>query len=186
MALLPSKPWLRGVLSALILFHLIVVPVASHLAFAPGKRSFLAHCLVEYVFGLRLQQYWALFSPEPRREALRYSALISFRDGRTLTWQRPYPPNWDFFARHLSYSFQKWDLVSNYLEVRTPLWDSLVDYLGHQYGAPTNPVTQIRFIRSSAPWPAPRAEGYVGGETKDLVWTSRTIFTYDARLGQFL
>ena len=184
--LLPMPRWRRRLTSIAILFHLIAIPVGSHLAFHPGLASRVTDLLGQYVYGLRIRQYWALFSPEPRRFALRYSAEIKFQDGSTKLWRRPYPPKWDFFDRHLAYSFQKWDLVDAFLDYRSSLWDGLVHYLVVIHSDdPYNRPETIRFIRSQAAWPAPNPHGWVGGEAKDLAWEDRDLFTYVVRTGTF-
>jgi hypothetical protein len=184
--LLPEKRWRRNALSAVILFHLIVVPLGSYWTETPDHASALKSLLGNYVYGMRIRQYWALFSPEPRQTAVHYSALIVFRDQRTVLWRRPYPPRWGFFARHLAYNFQKWDLVTNNLDFKSGLWDSLVHYLMKQYQDPANPIIEIQFTRSYAPWPKPNPVGYVGGEAEDLKWIDQVLFKYDTREQRYL
>jgi hypothetical protein len=184
--LLPDKRWRRNILSVIILFHLIAVPLGSYWAESREKSSSIKWFLSNYVYGMRIRQYWALFSPEPRQHAVRYSALILFKNGQTETWRRPYPPKWGFFERHLAYNFQKWDLVTNNLDFKSGLWDSLVQYLINEYQTPSNPVVEIQFIRSFAPWPKPNPSGYVGGNTEDLKWKNRVLFIYDAKDQHYL
>jgi hypothetical protein len=184
--LLPEPRWKRIIISLFLLFHLIVVPLGSALSVLRPNRTAIEDFMANYVFALRVRQYWALFSPEPRKHALKYWAQIVYRDGSVKTWIRPYPSNWSFFDRHLCYQFQKWDLVSNYLDYESGLWNSLVAYLQKTHKNELNPVVEIRFLRSFAPWPPPNPTGYVGGETSDLKWSDQILFTYDVRQGQFL
>ena len=183
---LPQNPWKRNFLSLAILFNLIVVPLGSYIAEHHRHPGGLEGLLVNYVWGLRVHQYWALFSPEPRRFAIKYSAVITYRDGHSETWRRPYPPNWAFFERHLSYNFQKWDLVNAYLDHKSGLWDDLVAYLIKSHQDKNNPVEQVRFLISTAPWPPPNTSGYVGGDTASLNWSDAPIFTYDVQNGRYL
>jgi hypothetical protein len=186
--LLPERRWKRNALSALLLFHLVAVPLGSYWTESRDNSNALKKLLSNYVYGLRIRQYWALFSPDPRHIAVKYSALIVFRNGQSKRWRRPYSPNWNFFERHLAYNFQKWDLVSDNLDHKSGLWDSLDQYLLKTNQDPdgTNPIREIQFIRSYAPWPPPNPTGYVGGETKDLRWTDQVLFRYDASTKQFL
>lgn len=181
--LIPSARWRRGLLSAFLLFNLIAVPVGSQIAAREGNPNVVERFLAGYVLALRVQQYWALFSPEPRRDALKYRAEIRFRDGHTIPWFRPYPPKWAFFRRHLAYNFQKWDLVGSALDNHTSLWDGLVHFLRVQFDEPGNPVTGIRWVRMRAPWPPPKEQGYVGGEESELVWHDEPVFDWDVTAG---
>lgn len=178
--LLPKDRWRRNTLSALILFHIIVIPLGSYWSEDRNRSNPIKAMLSNYVYGMRVRQYWALFSPEPRRHAVRYAAYILYKSGKMVIWRRPYATNWNFFQRHLAYNFQKWDLVTNNLDFKSGLWDSLVHYLSKQYEDSANPIAEIQFIRSNAPWPQPNPTGYVGGEISELRWNDRILFTYDA------
>ena len=116
---------------------------------------------------------------------MKYRVEIKRKDGQTEVWQRPYPPNWDFFARHLSYNFQKWDLASNYLERKDLLWDDLAHYIQRQYWNEVNPPAKIKLIRSRANWPAPHTSGYVQTDLSELRWQDLTLFTFDVEQQKF-
>jgi hypothetical protein len=176
----------QNLISLLILFHLIVVPIGSLIAVSNPNRNAIQRFMSDYVYAIRVQQYWSLFSPNPRRSAVRYYAELTHRDGAKTLWRRPYPPNWGFFERHLSYNFQKWDLVSNYLDRQSALWKGLTNYLVKHHSDPGNPITEIRFYKEEAPWPAPESKGYVGGDAESLQWNSQLLFTYETKKGRFL
>jgi hypothetical protein len=184
--LLPEKRWKRNALSAVILFNLIAVPLGSYWTQNPDHPNALGKLLGNYVYAMRIRQYWALFSPEPRHAATRYSALIMFKSGKIVTWTRPYPPKWNFFERNLAYNFQKWDLVSDHLDRKSFLWDSLVHYLTTIYRDENNPISEIHFVRSTAFWPKPNPTGYVGGDERDLKWSNVILFRYDALNQRYL
>lgn len=116
--------------------------------------------------------------PSPRQIAIRYRVEITFKDGQTATWRRPYPPNWDFFERHLAYNFQKWDLAANYLDTRGPLWQDLADFIQHRYWDDTNPPVTITLIKSTAKWPPPNESGYVRSDERQLQWSDHNVFVY--------
>src|SRR5262249_36966204 len=130
------------------------------------------------LFWTRLAQRWTLFVPTPRQVAIRYQVEIVFKDGTKTIWKRPYPPNWDFFPRHLAYNFQKWDLAANYLDNRSPLWQDLANYIQKIYWNDTNPPETITLVKASAKWPPPNESGYVGHADSELQWWSRNVFVY--------
>jgi hypothetical protein len=163
-------------ISAFIIFNLVAIPFSSSKPAA--EQNAVQRFFLPYLRWTRLLQSWPLFVPSPRKFAQKYFADITFKDGSHKIWQRPYPPNWDFFARHLSYSFQKWDLASNYLESRGPLWDDLAHYLQRLYANPSNPPEIITFMRSTANWPPPNETGYVRSDERLLQWTDQPVFTY--------
>jgi hypothetical protein len=131
-----------------------------------------------YLTWTRLNQNWPLFVPSPRKFAMKYRVEVRFKDGSQKVWRRPYPPNWDFFPRHLSYSFQKWDLASNYLGAPGPLWYDLANYIQRIYWDDANPPEQIVFIRSIGDWPPPNESGYVGPDESQLKWVDHQLFVY--------
>src|SRR4051794_37553725 len=88
--------WKRNLISALIIIHMIIIPVGSNDKQA-GFRTPVQQFLMPYLVGTRLFQYWALFSPEPRRYTSNYRAEITYQDGSRKVWRRPAAPNWDFF-----------------------------------------------------------------------------------------
>ena len=109
---------------------------------------------------------------------MKYRVDIVFKNGQTEVWQRPYPPNWDFFPRHLSYSFQKWDLAANYLDSSGTLRQDLANYIQHLYWNDANPPVTITLVKSMAQWPPPNESGYVGSDERLLQWTDRVQFVY--------
>jgi hypothetical protein len=179
----PAYPtrWKRVLISAVLLFHFIAIPIGSNLKLADNPPDFLVS-IARYVYYTRLWQRWALFSPEPRRFGLRYHAVLTYRDGKQRKWTRPKAPNWDFFGRHLAYNFQKWDLVSNNLDQPMLLWPGLVGYLERAYRDDFNPLEKIEFVRAHVDWPEPAPTGFVGirriSEANELPWKPNSLFVY--------
>jgi hypothetical protein len=172
---LSERRW-RILISVFILFNLIAIPVGSTRPRA--EQNVLQRLVLPYLRWTRLLQNWPLFVPSPRQNAIKYHVDIVFKDGHTATWQRPYPPNWDFFARHLSYSFQKWDLAANYLDEKGPLQRDLANYIQRLYWSDSNPPVTITLIRAMAKWPPPNETGYVRSDERMLQWTDHVVFTY--------
>lgn len=167
----------RWVVNGFILFNLIAVIIFTPPR-PPSKQTWIEKVFVSYLWHTRLLQHWELFVPSPRKYAMKYRVEILFKNGDKKTWQRPYPPNWDFFDRHLAYHFQKWDLASNYLEWKDILWRDLEQFIEKKYSNPTNPPASIALVRSQADWPPPHEYGYVMHEDSELKWRDQVIFTY--------
>jgi hypothetical protein len=181
MAFLFSKRFI----TVFILFNVIAILIGS--TAPPAQQNPFQRFVLPYLRWTRLLQSWPLFVPAPRKYAMKYRVEVQFQDGSTQTWRRPYPPNWDFFARHLAYNFQKWDLAANYLESNDNLRLDLAHYVERIYCPgdgltnATNPCQTIRLIRSNANWPPPKESGWVGGEESDLHWIDRTLFVYNVK-----
>lgn len=174
----------RNLISTFIVFNIAAVLIGvgrrNEVDLTPVQKIFMP-----YLVWTRLLQHWELFVPAPRKYALKYHAEISFKDGTTKSWQRPYPPNWDFFERHLSYNFQKWDLAAGYLEQRDLLWRDLTDFLLRIYANDQNPPVSVTFIRSKAERQPPHEEGYVMHEDSELQWNDSVVFKYDVATKTF-
>jgi hypothetical protein len=174
----------RNLISAFIIFNIVAIASGSSLPLAqqnPVQRFFSP-----YLVWTRLLQSWQLFVPSPRTYLINYRAEIKFKDGSVKTWKRPYPPNWDFFPRHLSYNFQKWDLAANYLEkprLAPLLWTDLAHYLVREYADDNNPPETISFFRSRVDLPPPNETGYVQPDLTHLRWSDQILYTYSVKLG---
>jgi hypothetical protein len=169
-------------ISAFIVFNIVAIAFGSTAPVA--EQNALQRFFMPYLVWTRLLQNWRLFVPTPRRFLMNYHAEITFRDGTKKSWQRPYPPNWDFFPRHLAYQFQKWDLASDYLEkpgLSGLLWADLGAYLGRTFDDPVNPPEKIEFFRARADVPPPNETGYVQPDLSHLQWDDRLIHTYSVR-----
>jgi hypothetical protein len=173
------EKWRRGVISAFIIFNIVAISFGST---APvSQQGPVERFFTPYLVWTRLLQNWRLFVPTPKKFFMNYHAEITFKDGTKKNWQRPYPPNWDFFPRHLAYQFQKWDLASNYLEqpgLSSLLWEDLGSYLTRIYNDPANPPEKIEFFRSRADIPPPLETGYAQPDLSQLQWQTQLVHTY--------
>jgi hypothetical protein len=169
----------RDLLSAVFLFNFLAILCGSSLPRA--QQNIAQQFFTPYLRWTRLLQSWPLFVPSPRQNAMKYHVEIQFQNGETKVWQRPYPPNWDFFARHLSYQFQKYDLAANYLDNKSPLWNDLALYIQNLCWNDTNPPVKITLIKSMAKWQPPNEEGWVGPDERLLQWSDRPLFVYNVQ-----
>lgn len=126
----------------------------------------------------RLLQRWSLFSPEPRRFMQSYFFEVTFRDQTKTRWQRPYPPSWDFFARHHAYNWQKLDTASNHME-DPQLWDDYAHWAQKKFWSDRNPPTEIRLIRRAAEILPPKDNGAIWHNLEDFHFLEQELFTYD-------
>ena len=133
-----------------------------------------------------LLQIWPLFTPEPRRWMTKYRVDIRFQKGNVETWSRPYPSNWDFFDRHLSYNFQKWDLATETIEIPAYTQRDITNYILRMYESPSNPPTYISFVKTTADVPPPNPTGYVQHGAKDFKWKTLNLWTYDVKEKRYL
>ena len=133
----------------------------------------------------RVMQRWALFSPEPRRYVHNYYFNIEFKNGTTTRWQRPYPPNCDYFERQHAYNWQKYDTASNHMEDQR-LWPDLGAWIGNQFQSDVNPPVRIQLFRHAADTPPPNETGYALHDSSEFSFVDGLIFTYFPEKKSFL
>lgn len=176
--------WARVLISGFIAFHALAVLSGSYeQEWRPNWLNRFTH---PYLTQFGLAQRWALFSPEPRRYIDRFRVEIYPKNAKKIVWSRPYPPNWDFFARHLSYNFQKWDLAGHYLEYPGLLWEDLTQYVLQLYHDDQHPAEFVKLILTKTPVPPPKETGYVGPFPSELIPSDEVIYMYDVKQGKFL
>lgn len=169
----------KTIIYLFIIWNLIAIPFSSSEPIS--KQNAVESFFLPYLRWTRLLQSWKLFVPTPRKYIMKFRADITLKDGTVVSWQRPYPPNWNFFERHLAYNFQKWDLASNYLTASEVLWKDLAEYLIRIYSTDVkNPPVSVSFIRITADVPPPNPTGYVQFNPSRLLWTEHVLFKYDA------
>lgn len=170
-----NPKYLKLAATAFIIFHFLAIPASS--SRPRVELSWYQKIFAPYLEWTRLRQRWPLFVPEPRRYSQKYYAEVYYKNGTKRIWQRPYPPNWDFFSRHLSYNWQKLDLAANNLEKRI-VWPDFAKYIERVNQVDNVPITRIDFIRSKAQRPPPNETGYVQHDDSELVWEAETVFSY--------
>jgi hypothetical protein len=176
----PMPRWRRRLVSLWIVFNGVAIACGSSLP--RSQQTAWQRFFGPYLVWTRLLQSWQLFTPTPRQQGKYYKVEITFANGDRQTWRRPYPPNWDFFPRHLCYHFQKWDLAAEYFErpgIGPLLWRDLAHYLAVRYHDDANPPVAMSLVRSEAEIPPPRPTGYAGVEHDpgQLAWQDKVLFT---------
>lgn len=176
----------RTLISVFVFWNIFAVLVGKNF-----EGTWASRLVMPYLVWTRLLQQWNLFVPDPRKEAIRYRAEVEMEDGQVIQWQRPYPPNWDFFERHLVYHFQKWDLATQQLDQYPGLWLDLAEFLERGYRRTGYQPRVIRWLRSTAKRPPPPASGpvFLGSPLERdsrLEWVDRVVFIYDYRTRRFV
>lgn len=175
--------WKRNLISFFIIFNILAILIGA--SKPESQLNPIQKFFNPYLVWTRLLQQWKLFVPDPRTAMVKYSVDITFKDGRMITWQRPYPPNWDFFERHLAYNFQKWDLATDYIEEKGLLWPDLAHFIEYRFRDEKNPPEIITFIRTKAKIPDPNPIGYVMHDPSEFEWGRFIVFTYHVSTGKF-
>ncbi len=166
--------WRKPLINFFIVFNITAVIFSSSNVFP--KIPVWQTLVYPYLKWTRLQQTWFLF-PEPRRETMKFRFEIEFRDKSIQTWQRPYPPNWNFFDRHLAYNFQKLDLAGPSLLRDPAVQKDFSSYVMRLHWNDENPPETVKLIVARAPWPVPTEHKLVYDESK-LFWTDNVLATY--------
>jgi len=177
MALLPKANWRRTLISFFIAFNITAILLGSPRFYTviPEFRNFF----YMYLWWARLHQGWVLFAPEVRTFAMKYQVEIEFKDLTHKIWIRPYPPNWDFFERHLAYNFQKFDLASVYLEKHEFIRRDYCSYVMRLYWSDSNPPKTLTLVRLTADWPKPVPNQPLVYDEKVLKWQRYILARYD-------
>jgi hypothetical protein len=168
------SPWRQKLISAFIIWNIFAILVGKNF-----EGTWASRLTYPYLVWTRLLQEWQLFVPGPRTFAMKYRAEIEMDNGKTAIWQRPYPPNWDFFERHKAYHFQKWDLATQQLEKYRGLWLDLAEFLEREYAAFDLKPVRMKWIQSTARRPPPNPSGYVMSGDDVLQWQDKIVFEYD-------
>jgi hypothetical protein len=163
----------KKIINFFIIFNICAVLFASSnvIPKIPGWQQLV----YPYLIWTRLAQTWWLF-PDPRRESMKFRFEIEFKDKTTKTWVRPYPPNWDFFERHLSYNFQKLDLAAPALLKDPAVQKDFSGYVMRLHWSDENPPETVKLVVSRAPWPKPTEK--LVYDDKGLFWTDKILATY--------
>jgi hypothetical protein len=166
---------LRPLITIFILWNMgAVLFTNNQSAFLP---RFLSAPFDGYARLTRVMQRWSLFAPEPRRYIGLYFFRIQFKDRSIQDWQRPLPPNWDYFERQHAYNWQKFDLASNHME-DIHFWPDLAAWIERKFHDDHNPVAQIQLFHRVAETPPPET-------SNNFKFSDKNIFTYSTETKQF-
>jgi hypothetical protein len=77
----------RVLISVFVLVTLVTLVTAN---LPPSRlQDLLLNADHPYLYGVALDQSWAVFAPEPRRETIKVTAQVTFADGSQATWSVP-------------------------------------------------------------------------------------------------
>ena len=171
--------WARVLINFFIIWNIAAVTIGStKIITTPevARRFFFP-----YLYWTRLLQGWLLFVPTPRFTTSKFRVDVTFQDGKIESWRRPYPPNWDFFQRHLSYQYQKWDLASDSLTSSEAVKKDFARFVLRMKWNEINPPVLVEVVCERAEWPAPHPTGYAFHEDRELVWHNIYIGKYQVK-----
>jgi hypothetical protein len=174
---IPSNRWKRILANAFILFNLSAVLLGSSKMYTTPL--IVRQFYFPYLRWTRLLQGWLLFTPEPRRYSLKYEIEIIYENNHRVAWQRPYPPKWDFFERHLSYNFQKFDLAADYLVTDKDVRYDYCSYVLRLHWSDINPPQVVRLLTYRAEWPEPNSDGPLEYDETKLTWIRHVMASYN-------
>lgn len=141
--LLMGSGWQRLAVSVFLVVSLVFMAATN----LPGSRL-REKVLVAgdpYLVALGLDQNWAVFAPDPRREVLDVVGRVTFTDNTTRTWR--FPRGGPLVGAYWDYRWRKWLewVVSD--AHRGDLWDPAARYIARQEDKPGHHVKQVTLIR---------------------------------------
>lgn len=86
----------------------------------------------------RLDQNWALFSPEIRAINYHTTTVITFEDGTRTIWELPRASKLSLASRFKDEKWRKWAVDSLPWDDYKEFWPDLARYVGRKFYCPTN------------------------------------------------
>jgi len=87
---------------------------------------------------LRLDQNWALFSPEIRAINYHTTAVVTFTDGTRMIWELPRSRRITIASQFKDEKWRKWAVDSLPWDDYKEFWPDLARYVGRKYYVPSN------------------------------------------------
>ncbi|MDQ6749153.1 MAG: hypothetical protein M3Z33_00120 [Actinomycetota bacterium] len=136
--------WQRLAISVFLVVSLVFM-VATNL---PGSK--LREKLLvpgdPYLVALGLDQNWAVFAPDPRREVLDVVGRVTFADNTTRVWR--FPRSGPLIGSYWDYRWRKWLEWVTADAHRGDLWDPAARYIARQEDKPGRRVKRVTLVRS--------------------------------------
>jgi hypothetical protein len=164
---LESSPFGRGILSVLILITLIAI-IATNLPNSDLRRVVMKPGQ-PYLNALGLDQAWGVFAPDPRRDSIDISAVVTYDDGRVAQWN--IPRNGALIGSYTDYRWGKWEEFLIQPGVGNSLWLPAAQWAASRVTRPGHTVKRVvlveRYRQLFAPGVSPSQ-----GPTRRLVFYS--------------
>jgi len=163
----------RPILSAIILFHLIVITVWAFPVDTPLIVN-LRRAVSPYMLWSGLFQRWNLFSPEPVKIDVYVDAQVTLRDGVQRTWTFPRMEDLSYAQRYAKERYRKF--VGEYLRVDSyaALWPDAARHIARKYANPANPPVLVVMSRHFSQVEPPRPDGPV----RHTPWVRIPFYVY--------
>lgn len=143
------SPRLRVLISAFILFHLIVILCwALPVEFAPVLR--VRQFVRPYMVWTGLFQSWDTFAPNPKGINATLEAVAITQSHRQKTWVFPRMEQLSYWQRYRQERYRKFAEVLPQPQL-APMWPDVAQHLLPQFRDPADPVAIILLIQNSAP-----------------------------------
>ncbi len=163
----------RPVLSAIILFHLIVITVWAFPVDTPLIVN-LRRAVSPYMLWSGLFQRWNLFAPEPVKIDVYVDALVTLHNGEQRAWTFPRMEELSYAQRYAKERYRKF--VGEYLRVDSyaALWPDAARHIARKYANPANPPVLVVMARHFSEVEPPQS----GGQVHHTPWVRVPFYVY--------
>lgn len=141
----------RGVISAFVAVTIVCI-AATNLPESTLRRDLMSSGQ-PYLNALGVDQGWALFAPDPRREVIDLHGVVTFDDGSSSTWR--FPHNGPLIGTYRDYRWRKWMENAISAENAAALWKPAALWAATQTARPGRRAVNVRLVRSFAPLTPP-------------------------------
>ena len=157
----------RVVISAFILFHLVVIISGAipeglflvkdlHLG---GLLTTLNKALAHYSAPIGLNVGWSMFAPDPMRNNTYVDAEITYRDGRKHIWSFPQMQELGYYDRYVKERYRKFATERLWVEENSMLWPDAARYVARLNAKPSNPPQTVKLVHYWFEIPPPPPPG---------------------------
>jgi hypothetical protein len=155
----------RAAISALLLFHLLVIVSGAiptdfflvKVLHAKGLLTALTKTLAPYASTTGLQVGWSMFAPNPSRDNTYIDAEITYRDGRKRIWSFPQMQELGYVERYMQERYRKFAAERLWVHKNAALCPDAARYIARLNADRSNPPATVKLVhyRYVIPWPPP-------------------------------
>jgi hypothetical protein len=164
---LESRAYLRGAISAFILFHLVAITcwaIPTNFWLVQGVKELVR----PYMLWTGLFQSWDTFAPNPPVVNSFVKAVVVTQDGRLHVWAFPRMEELSYSQRYGKERYRKFAEVI-LQQNNAALWPDIAKHIARLFNSQTDPPAKVLLIQYQAditPWadetydPIPRPNGF--------------------------
>ena len=143
------RGFLRGAISAFILFHLIVISCyAIPWGIAPVRD--VKELALPYLRWSGLFQSWDFFAPNPKSVNNYLEADVITQKHHQKVWVFPRMEQLSYGERYRKERYRKFAEVLP-LQINAPLWPGVAEHVARIFASPTDPPAMVLLIQFQAP-----------------------------------